>query len=199
MSTEQLLELRSKIKANKPLFLRQEGHKRVKLGKKWRQPRGIQSKLRRKFKSRRMHPSPGYSSPAQVRFLNRDGLSRKMVMNAQELTNIDPKTEIAIIGGTVGDKTRLEIARKALELKVKIENMKDPASFVQGVETALKKKKEQKETVKKKREAQEKKAEEKKQEKKHPEEKKEEEKTEDHEEKKKAEKHEQRKVLEKRQ
>ena len=199
MNSDQLLELRTKIKANKPLFLRQEGHKRVKLGKKWRQPRGIQSKLRRKFKSRRMHPSPGYSSPAQVRFLNKDGLTRKMVMNAGELAHVDPKTEIAVIGGTVGNKMRVEIAKKALELKVKIENMKDPTSFVQGVEAALKKNKDQKEAVKKKREAQEKKAEEKKHREEKKTAKKEEEKTEDHEEKKKAEKHEQRKVLEKRQ
>ena len=43
---KELLELKKKIKKKKPNFTRQETHKKSKLKKKWRRPKGIQSKLR---------------------------------------------------------------------------------------------------------------------------------------------------------
>ena len=44
--TKKLLELRKKIKGKKPNFIRQDAHKHKRLARKWRKPKGIQSKMR---------------------------------------------------------------------------------------------------------------------------------------------------------
>ncbi|MBI4153971.1 hypothetical protein HY501_01415 [Candidatus Woesearchaeota archaeon] len=149
--SQDLLALREKIKSHKPAFIGQERHRRDKLEEKWRQPKGIQSKLRRKFKGKRMHPSLGFSSPSKVRFLNRDGMKRRMVANLQDLETIDPKTEVAVLRRSVGRKMRTALLQKALELKVKVENVKDPASFLKSVEEMFNKKKAEKEAAAKKK------------------------------------------------
>ena len=40
------LELRKDIKKKKPTFLRQDGHKKKRLGNKWRRPTGTDNKVR---------------------------------------------------------------------------------------------------------------------------------------------------------
>ena len=39
-----LLKLRKRIKKKKPRFVRQDSHKKPKLKKKWKKPKGLQSK-----------------------------------------------------------------------------------------------------------------------------------------------------------
>ena len=47
-----------------------------------------------------------------------------MVYNIADLNNIDPEKQAARIGGTVGTKKRLEIAKKAEELEIRVLNMR---------------------------------------------------------------------------
>ena len=49
MVDKKILELRNARKAKKPDFVRQEAWRRPKLTIKWRQPKGGQSKLRKKY------------------------------------------------------------------------------------------------------------------------------------------------------
>ena len=55
MVDEKLLELRNERKAKKPDFVRQEAWRRPKLAIKWRQPKGMQSKLRKKYRGKGKH------------------------------------------------------------------------------------------------------------------------------------------------
>ena len=84
-----LLELRSKMKNKKPVFIRQDNPKRPKLSDKWRKPKGIHSKIRHHFKGRRKMPSPGYKSPAEVKGLHATGLKIVMAYSAGDLSKIN--------------------------------------------------------------------------------------------------------------
>ena len=70
---KELLEIRNKMKAKKPTFLKQDANRLTRLKKQWRQPKGQHSKIRKKLRSYRKQPSMGYSSPKEVRGLTREG------------------------------------------------------------------------------------------------------------------------------
>lgn len=139
------LELRKALKKKKPTFIRQEGWKKKKFknSPKWRRPKGIHSKMRRMFKGRHACPSQGWRSPKEVRGLHPSGLIPVIVRNEKELSKIKENSGI-IIAATVGKKKRLQIAKKAIELGIKVVNI-DPKRFVEKVEQELKEKTKKKE------------------------------------------------------
>jgi large subunit ribosomal protein L32e len=144
MDTKKLLEIRKAMKSRKPRFVRQESDRRSRLEKKWRRPRGWQSKMR---KNRKGHPariSKGYKSPVAVRGLHPNGLRTIMVNNFDSLENINAKEEGIIISSAVGLKKRIEIIKKAKEKNITILNFKNSDEFLQGVQETLAKKKEEK-------------------------------------------------------
>lgn len=106
----------------KPKFLRQSWQAYKRLGKKWRRPRGMHSKLRRKEKDKGKMPSSGYRAPKELRYLHPSSLREVLVHNVNELQYIDTKTQAAKIAHTVGKKKRVDILKKAEELKIKVLN-----------------------------------------------------------------------------
>jgi len=135
-----LNSIRRLLKKRKPKFLRQDGHKKLKLGNKWRRPRGIDNKLRLGLRGYRRMISPGFKSPRLVRGTSRDGLRMVTVHTAAEVAVLKPG-ETAVIGSTVGKRSRLDIAKIAVEKNIQILNMKDPAGFIKSIEDAIDKKK----------------------------------------------------------
>ena len=138
---EKLLELRKKLKKKKPDFLRQDGHKIKRLKKKWRAPKGIHSKMRRKLGSYRKQPSVGYSSPKKVRFLHPSGLKEILTHNFKDLEKINSKTEAVVIAKNVGTRKKIELLKKIKELNITILNIKNPEEFIAKVDQKLEKKK----------------------------------------------------------
>ncbi|MFH1455543.1 MAG: 50S ribosomal protein L32e [archaeon] len=161
---EKMLELRNKKKAQKPNFIRQCANKIVRLPEGWRQPKGMHSKTRRKLASRKKHPSMGYSSPRKVRGLHRKGLQMVTVVKISDLKDIDVKTQ-GIILQAVGQKRKLELIKKALELKITILNIPKPEQFIQDVKVKIESKKKQDQEKKEKKKESRAKAEKKAQEK----------------------------------
>lgn len=137
-----MLALRNKKKAQKPSFMRQCANKMVKLPKGWRQPKGMHSKTRKKLASRKRHPSMGYCSPRAVHGLHRKGLQMVTVVKVDQLKDIDTKTQ-GIILQAVGQKRKLELIKKALELKITIFNIPKPEQFIKDVEAKINAKKKQ--------------------------------------------------------
>lgn len=186
---KELLQLREERKAKKPVFIRQLGTSMPALGKKWRAPKGMHSKLRKKFRGKRKMPSIGYSSPSKVKGLHPSGLKQVLIHTVADLSYLKENVGI-IIASTVGKKKKIEIIKKAKELKIKILHIKDLDKYVKDVEESVKQKKvvakEREEKKKKSKEETEKKAKEKEKEKQEP----------TPEEKEKEEKEEKRKVLE---
>jgi len=116
-----LLTVRKRAKKNKPTFKRQD-YKRKKLKTKWLRPKGKDSKLKRGEKPRGRVPSTGYSSPKAVRSLNPHGFKEKLVFKPTDIEGLNPKTDAAIIGATVGKKKRTEIIKMADQKKVQVIN-----------------------------------------------------------------------------
>jgi large subunit ribosomal protein L32e len=136
MVDERLLKLREKIKAKKPTFLRQEADKISKLRKTWRQPKGSDSKMRKKFRGNRKQPSMGYSSPRKVRGLHKSGLQEVRVETVSALEGIDPATQIVVVA-KVGNKKKVEILKACESKKLKIANVKDTSAFMTKVSEGL--------------------------------------------------------------
>lgn len=164
---KEALELRTELKKKKPVFLKQDAHKKAKLKKNWRQPKGRHSKMRLKLRSYRKQPSSGYSSPKLVRGLSPQGIKEVHVYNLEDLKKVQ-KEEGILIGRTVGLRKKLTLLKKIKELKLTLLNVKDIEKFIKEAEEKLSvKKKESKEREEEKKKSKEeavKKAEEKKKE-----------------------------------
>jgi ribosomal protein L32E len=109
-----------------PKFLRHTKHKYSKLGLRrrnkqvWRRPTGRDNKMR---EQRRGHPALvaiGYSTDKKERGKIEDK-TPVMVRNVEQMTKIG-KHQIAILGN-VGMKNKIEIVKKAKELKIDIYKM----------------------------------------------------------------------------
>jgi len=180
-----LLKIRNERKANKPDFIRQEINKRKRLKLKWRNPKGMHSKLRRKFRGKRKMPSIGYGSPKKFKGTTNEGKKKVLIHNLMELNKLKVGEVIEL--AKLGSKKRLEILKKIREKKFKITNVKDIQASIKKIEDNMVERKKRVEERKKKKE----KAKEEKKPKK-------EKKKEDKEVREKKEKEEKRKTLEKR-
>jgi len=87
---------------------------------KWRRPRGKHNKVRLKRFSYPVSPVVGFKTPkSEAGKLM--GLAPMLVHNVAELQSLDNKKQIAIIA-RVGARKKIEIMKKADELKIKIAN-----------------------------------------------------------------------------
>lgn len=120
--TKMLLKVREKQKRKRPAFRRQEWFRYKKLGKSWRKPRGLHSKTRKGLKYRPKMVSIGYRSPRKVRGLHPSGFRDALIHNVKELEVLDPKTQAARIGHSVGSRKRVEIEARADEIGIRILN-----------------------------------------------------------------------------
>src|SRR3989344_9241701 len=94
---QHLLKARAIAKKRKPSFVRQDSHKKRKLGLPWRMPRGIDSKIRLNKRGYRTAPSQGYRSPEAVRHLLRNGLRPIVIFTVQEGTKLNKHQDTIII------------------------------------------------------------------------------------------------------
>ncbi|MFO7677304.1 MAG: 50S ribosomal protein L32e [Thermoplasmatota archaeon] len=121
---KQHIHVRKQIKKRTPTFLRQEWFRYKRIPHNWRRPTGITSKLRINLKYRPSKVRVGFRGPKDARGLHSSGFEEVMIYNINDLDHINPETQAARIGRTVGTKKRLEIAKKAEKLDIRILNMK---------------------------------------------------------------------------
>jgi large subunit ribosomal protein L32e len=120
--TAEGLALRAMISGRRPAFKRQEWFRYSKLGEKWRKPKGIHSKMKRRLKRRQPMVDIGFRGPESVRGLHPSGFEEVLVYNVDGLEGIDPKVQAVRIGGTVGTKKRIAIEDRATELGIRVLN-----------------------------------------------------------------------------
>jgi len=116
------LKLRLKIKRKKPEFIRKRGKIFKRLGLKWRKPKGLHSQLRRHKKEAGYMPRAGYGSPREVIGLHPSGFEDVLVFNTRDLEKINSEKQVCRIASSVGKKKRIEIMKKAEEMKIKVLN-----------------------------------------------------------------------------
>jgi len=152
---KELLELRKKIKKKKPNFVRQDAHKKSRLGKKWRRPKGIHSKMRLKLRGYRKSIAVGYGSPKKVRGLYNSGLKNVIVYSIDDIERLDAKKECVTIAKNIGMKKRIPLINKAKVKGIKVINIKNVDAYLKNLEEEFAKRKEKKKEKEKKEKAKE--------------------------------------------
>ena len=117
------LALRSEQKKKTPAFKRTEWFRYKRLSRSgWRAPHGMDSKQRRNYKYRSSLVRVGHGKVAAARGLHPSGFREVMVHNTLDLEAIDPETQAARVGKTVGGRKREQIYSRADELGIRVLN-----------------------------------------------------------------------------
>ena len=121
--TKAALALRSEQKKKTPSFRRTEWFRYKRLSRSgWRAPHGMDSKQRRNYKYRSALVRVGHGKVAAARGLHPSGFREIMVQNTVDLETIDPETEAARVGRSVGGRKREQIYSRADELGIRVLN-----------------------------------------------------------------------------
>ncbi len=122
-ATQEALALRAAQKKKTPSFRRTEWFRYKRLSRSgWRAPHGMDSKQRRNYKYRGSLVRVGHGKVAAARGLHPSGFKEVMVHNLNDLESIDPETQAARVGRTVGGRKREFIHARADELGIRVLN-----------------------------------------------------------------------------
>ena len=96
------------VKKRTKKFIRHQSDRYVKLSRSWRKPKGIDNRVRRKFKGMYKMPNIGYGSNANTRHMMPSGFKKVLVHNLKELEVLmmQNKTYCAEIARGVSSKNR---------------------------------------------------------------------------------------------
>ena len=122
---QKLVAKREKEKRKKPKFRRQESWRYKRLKERWRRPRGLDNKIRRKVKGWPSAPNSGYRGPRVSRGLHPSGFKEVRVFNVDDLSEVNPDLEAARIAHTVGARKRIEIISRAKEMGIHVLNPRE--------------------------------------------------------------------------
>ena len=95
-----------------------------KLAASWRRPRGIDNRLRRRYRGQAKMAKIGFGSDNKTKFVNPNGFKKFIINNVNELEVLlmNNRTHSAEIAHNVSSKNRLEIVKRAAQLNVKVTN-----------------------------------------------------------------------------
>jgi len=122
---EKALKLRKHKKSRKPKFVRQESWKYIRLKENWRNPRGLDNKVRKRIKGWPPPVSSGYRGPKAARGLHPSGYEEILVHNTEYLEEINSKAQAIRIAHTVGKRKRVKILTEARKKKITVLNPKE--------------------------------------------------------------------------
>lgn len=90
----------------------------------WRKPKGIDNRVRRRFKGQYLMPNIGYGSAQRTRHMLPSGFKKFLVHNVKELEVLMMQNRVycAEIAHGVSSKKRRDIVERAKQLSVRITN-----------------------------------------------------------------------------
>ena len=122
-SIKEALSLRQSQSKAKPSFRRSEWFRYKRLSRSgWRRPKGMDNSQRKNLKYRGSKVRIGFGKVSEARGLHPSGFKEVLVHNTLDLEEINPASEAARIGSTVGGRKREQIHLKADELGIRILN-----------------------------------------------------------------------------
>ncbi|KAG7026490.1 60S ribosomal protein L32-1, partial [Cucurbita argyrosperma subsp. argyrosperma] len=106
------------VKKRVKQFKRPQSDRKISVKTNWRRPKGIDSRVRRKFKGCTLMPNIGYGTDKKTRHYLPNGFKKFVVHNVNELE----LTYCAEIAHDVSTKKRKEIVERAAQLDVVVTN-----------------------------------------------------------------------------
>ncbi|XP_078485153.1 rl32 protein [Ciona intestinalis] len=114
------------VKKRVKKFIRHQSDRYKKLAPNWRKPKGIDSRVRRRFKGQYLMPSIGYGSQKKTRHCMRDhhGFRKLLVHNVRDLEVLmmSNRKFAAEIAHAVSSRKRKVIVQRAGELNIHVTN-----------------------------------------------------------------------------
>lgn len=119
------------VKKRTKAFNRFQSDRFKTVGASWRKPKGIDNRVRRRFKGSMVMPSIGFGSNRKTRHMMPSGHKAFLVRNVNdvELLLMHSKTYAAEIAHNVSSKKRIDIIAKAKQLNVKVCYKVNPANM----------------------------------------------------------------------
>ncbi|KAJ1110679.1 hypothetical protein NDU88_008027 [Pleurodeles waltl] len=112
------------LKKRTKKFIRHQSDRYVKIKRNWRKPRGIDNRVRRRFKGQILMPNIGYGSDKRTKHMLPSGFRKFLVHNVKELEVLmmSNKSFCAEIAHNVSSKNRKTIVERAAQLAIKLTN-----------------------------------------------------------------------------
>lgn len=107
-------------------FFRHQSDRFMRVDPSWRKPKGIDNRVRRRFRGSIAMPSIGYGSNKKTRYMMPSGHKAFLVNNVKdlELLLMHNRTYAAEIASAVSSRKRIDIVARAKQLGVKVTNAK---------------------------------------------------------------------------
>merc|ERR1712038_1262636 len=112
------------VKKRTKKFIRHQSDRYDKLTRNWRKPKGIDNRVRRKFKGMYLMPNIGYGSAKETRHMLPTGFRKVLVHNIKELEVLmmQNKKFCAEIAHGVSSKNRKLLVERAQQLCIRVTN-----------------------------------------------------------------------------
>merc|ERR1712006_35742 len=112
------------VKKKTTKFKRHQSDRFITVKESWRRPKGIDSRVRRKFKGKTLMPNIGYGSNKKTRHMLPDGFKKFVIHNEKELELLMMynRTYAAEVAHSVSRKTREAILERAKVLDINVTN-----------------------------------------------------------------------------
>ncbi|ATY59375.1 60S ribosomal protein L32 [Cordyceps militaris CM01] len=114
------------VKKRTARFFRHQSDRFMRVDPSWRKPKGIDNRVRRRFRGSIAMPSIGYGSNKKTRYMMPSGHKAFLVNNVKdlELLLMHNRTYAAEIASAVSSRKRIDIVARAKQLGVKVTNAK---------------------------------------------------------------------------
>lgn len=118
------LERRTRVKKAPTQFARFQSELFHRVRASWRKPRGIDNRVRRRFRGNKLMPSIGYGSAKKTRHVEESGFRRFLVRSPHELEVLmmNNRKYAAELASSLSIRQRKALVRRAAALGVRVTN-----------------------------------------------------------------------------
>ncbi|GBG89073.1 hypothetical protein CBR_g48783 [Chara braunii] len=112
------------VKKRTKKFIRPQSDRKICVKPNWRKPKGIDSRVRRRFKGTTLMPNIGYGSNKKTRHILPNGFKKFVVNNVKELDVLLMHNRVfcAEIAHGVSTLKRKAIVERAAQLNIRVSN-----------------------------------------------------------------------------
>ncbi|EJW85245.1 50S ribosomal protein L32 [Wuchereria bancrofti] len=112
------------VKKHRRRFTRHESDRYHRLRPNWRKPKGIDNRVRRRFKGQRRMPKIGYGNAKATRHMLPNGFRKVLIHNVKDLDMLlmQNKRFAGEVAHGVSSKKRKSIVERAQQLNIKLTN-----------------------------------------------------------------------------